>query len=187
MTYQEFKKSGIDYKKGYSALLAKLDSLNNGGLQKAIAHCYRSYMGFEILKALEASKVAGKPLHYKVVNDFVKSFSNDSVAFYITTQEWSSLGKDSNICIYLRCRTSYVTSSETFYIRRTTEENTADWAEMGNIRADIVNPKDVERLYLKQKAENEKYRQAVEKLKEAYNISRNTQPWITEAVYVQVK
>ena len=187
MTFKDFREGNIDYSKGYSALLEKLDSLSDGGLQKAIAHCFRQYMGFVILKAMRDSKVAEKPLHYKAVKDFVKSFDTEQAHFYIVTQEWSTLGKDSNLCIYISSRAAAVRNSDTFYLRRKGDENRIDWEEMDASHADIIAPEEIEALYQKEKAINAQLKADVARLESEYRAARAAQPWITDCVYLSVK
>ena len=183
MTFKEFVESGINYGKGYEAIMGRIGSFSDAGLRKAIAHCYKNYMGFVILRDLRESKLANKPLHYKVVNDFVAGYTCDYGRFYITTDTFIRKSSDIGMSIH---STGYQEYAK-FYIGWKDDENRADWERMDNMLADIVDPADIERLYQEQKKLDDDYRAAIRKLKDEYRKARDGQPSLAEMVYVEVK
>lgn len=185
MTFREFVESGINYGKGYEDIMARIGSFKDNGLRKAIAYCYKSYMGFVILRDLRESKLANKPLHYKVVNDFVAGYTNDFIRFSVTTDTlWH---KSSNFSVSIHSRERNYQEYAMFYIGWKDDENRADWEKMDNMLADIVDPADIERLYQDQKKLNDDYVAAIRKMKEDYRKARDGKPSLTEMVYVEVK
>ena len=183
MTFKEFRESGINYDEAYKKAMAEAKT-KEAGLQKALFRCYRNYMGFRIIAGLRESKVASKPLHYKAVNDFVSSFNTDDSRFFMSTESYTYLGKNTKLQTYVK---SINGGYDPFYLMERREDNTMDWDGMDRCTANIVNPSDIESLYRKQIRINEEYKKAVEKLKDGYTAERRSMPWLIDAIHVAIK
>lgn len=182
MTFKEFRESAIDYEKGYEKLLDGVADKDEG-LEKAAYDCYRQYKGFCMLRDIRESKVAHKPMHYKVFDETVKAYSNKYARFYVVTDvEWNG-NKNSNIAMYPKeSRCGY----SRFYVRRN-NDNTIDWENMDSCDADIVDPDELEGLYIKQTMLNEHFKQDVRDLVSRYSEEYNKMPHLTEMVWIQMR
>ena len=76
-----------DYGKEWEYYLKNLDNVTDPLLQYCYVHSYCNYIDLHIIHDLRESKVASKPMWYKVVKDFVESYSNDIVRTYLSVDK----------------------------------------------------------------------------------------------------
>lgn len=184
MTFRDFRESMIDYGQGYAELLKKHGTMEDEKLKKAIGYCYRMYRICCILRDLRESKLANKPLHYKVVNEFVKGYSDDFMRFYIVTDNNYTSRQSRIMSAMYRTHDSY----ESFYLRTASDNtNTADWEAMDEMIVDIVNPADILEIYTRQKERNEKLQREIGRLQCEYEAARKNEPHLVRALYIRIQ
>ena len=177
MTFKEFRESGIDYESKYKELMESVPGKGRG-LENAVYVCYRQYKGFAILRGIRESKVANKPMHYKVFDEAVQAYSNELVHFYVWTDRLYGKRSDISMCWQHYGHTSF------HPIRN--DDNTIDWEGMDECDADIVDPDDIERLYEEQVAMNERLKQGIRDLVDRYSEEKSKMPHLVDSVYVRI-
>lgn len=181
MTFKEFRESEIDYEMKYKELL-RSSARKGDGFEMTAYRCYMQYKCFCILRDIRESKVAHKPMHYKVFDAEVKTYSNGYARFYVITDDvWG--GKRSSIGMYPI--KSGIGHSR--FPVRLNDDNTIDWEEMDSRQEDIVNPEELEELFIKQTMLNEHFKQDVRDLVTRYSEEYNKMPQLTEMVWIQMR
>lgn len=177
MTFREFRESGIDYGRKYKELMESIPGKGRG-LENAVYTCYRQYKGFAVLRDIRESKVANKPMHYKVFDEAVQAYSNELVHFSVWTDK--SYGKRSCISMYWQYH------GHASFSPMRNDDNTIDWEGMDECDVDIVDPDDIERLYAEQVAMDKRLKQDIRDLVDRYSEERSKMPYLTESVYVRI-
>ena len=130
------------------AFIKAIQEETDKGLREGLAKIYAEYKAADILRALKNSKVASKPIHYKVVRDFVSAYSTDLFRFYLQSELYCK-----RICIGF----NYNYDFECVYLSIDNETGAINWDDMNKRQlCQILTVAEVKKAYKDAKALNEK-------------------------------
>lgn len=176
-----------NYDNEWMKYLEYLDNIQDTTLQECYIHSYCNYIDLHIIDDLRNSKLANKPLHYKVVKDFVKNHSNAIVNTYLVVDDYPC--PCPRLCHSVHTDKISRYGIEATYLSYDKENRCFDYESTKNLYFDMpINPYDIAKEYKAQMELNRSFTEKFEADYDKYQEEFNSHPDIgLRRVYVNIK